>query len=190
MYVVYVLDPGLDWASIWPSTPRAFPVATPHSVSCCLSQMDRVSHLSPSLLSGWLLTNVQINNTTTLYDTHEHTYTVYITSALLFFFLPFVLHLFHFSWQAGWPRPFRSDTCRMLGKCNINLQKRKLPVNATIQVLSLKAHTDLPTYKLSSLCYLTNFINFQNKFNWSSCIVCLLRCRGRLPDTMRRFWKV
>ncbi len=33
-------------------------------------------------------------------DTH-----IYITSALLFFFLPFFLHLLHLSWQAGWSRP-------------------------------------------------------------------------------------
>jgi hypothetical protein len=49
----------------------------------------------------------------------------------------------------------------MLRKFNINLPKRKLPVNAT----SLNAYTDLPTYKRSSVCHLTNFIYFQNKFN-------------------------
>jgi hypothetical protein len=77
-YVLHGLDPGLDWASFWPSIPRAFRVATPHSVSCCLSQMNHVSHLSPPLLSGWLLTNVQVNNITELYDTHGHAYTVYL----------------------------------------------------------------------------------------------------------------
>ncbi len=92
-YVLHGLDPGLDWASFWPSTPYVFHVATSHSESCCLSQMDRVSHLTPSLLSGWLLTNVQ-----------------YITSALLFFFSSFFLHFFNLSWQAGWSRPFLSDT--------------------------------------------------------------------------------
>jgi hypothetical protein len=35
--------------------------------------MDWVSHLTPSLLSGWLLTNVQANNITTLHDTQGHT---------------------------------------------------------------------------------------------------------------------
>jgi hypothetical protein len=31
-YVLHGLDPGLDWASFWPSAPRVFHVATPHSV--------------------------------------------------------------------------------------------------------------------------------------------------------------
>ncbi len=56
--------------------------------------MGRVSHLTPTLLSGWLLTNRQVNNITTLHDTH-----IYITSALLFFL--FFLHFFHSPWQAG-----------------------------------------------------------------------------------------
>jgi hypothetical protein len=89
-YVLHGLDPGLDWASFWPA-PSVFHVATPHSVSCCLSQMDQVSHLTPSLLSGWLITIVQANNTTTLYDTHGHTiYTShrhYFSSFLPSFFL-------------------------------------------------------------------------------------------------------
>ncbi len=78
--IIHGLDPGLDWASFWPFTSCAFRVATPHSVSCCLSQMDRVSHLSPSLLSGWLL---QVNNTTTLYDTHGHAYIHHIGIPIL-----------------------------------------------------------------------------------------------------------
>jgi hypothetical protein len=57
-----------------------------HPVSCCLSQMGRISHLTPSLLSGWLLTNVQENNITMLHDTAGH---IYITSALLFFSSPY-----------------------------------------------------------------------------------------------------
>jgi hypothetical protein len=59
--------------------------------------MGRVSHLTPSVLSGWLLTNRQVNNITTLHNTHgTH---IYITSALLFFL--FFLHFFHSPWQAG-----------------------------------------------------------------------------------------
>ncbi len=86
--VLYGLDPGLDWASFWPSTSRVFHVAMPHLVSCCSSQMGRVSLLTLSLLSGWLLTNVQENNTKTLYDTHGHTYIHHICiTSLLFFFL-------------------------------------------------------------------------------------------------------
>jgi hypothetical protein len=57
-------------------------------VSCCLSQMDRVSHLTPSLLSMWLLINVQANITTMLYDTHGHTYIHHFGITIrLFFFL-------------------------------------------------------------------------------------------------------
>ncbi len=52
------------------------------------------------LLSGWLLTNVQVNITTAIYDT-EHTL-IYITLLLLFMFF---LHFFHSSGQAGCP-PF------------------------------------------------------------------------------------
>jgi hypothetical protein len=37
--------------------------------------MGRVSHLTLSLLSGWLLNNVQVNNIMTLHDTHGHIYT-------------------------------------------------------------------------------------------------------------------
>ncbi len=65
-------------------------VSLTQHASCCHAQpsillfisMGRVSLLTPSLLSGWLLTNVQVNNITTLHDTHKH---LYITSALLFF---------------------------------------------------------------------------------------------------------
>jgi hypothetical protein len=46
------------------------------------------------LQSGWLLTNVQVNNITR--TTYVHT-CIYITLVLLFFFL----HIFHSSWQAG-----------------------------------------------------------------------------------------
>ncbi len=89
--VLHGLDPGLDWTSFWPSTPGVFHVAMPHLVSCCLSQMGRVSHLTPSLLSGWLLTNVQVNNTTTLYDTQGHTYIHHIGITILLFFFLFTL---------------------------------------------------------------------------------------------------
>jgi hypothetical protein len=62
--------------------------------SCCHVQPSillfiskgRVSHLTPSLLSGWLLTNVQVNNITTLHDTHGHMYIHHIGITIL---LPF-----------------------------------------------------------------------------------------------------
>jgi hypothetical protein len=80
-----------------------------YCISCCHASpsillfisLDRISHLMPFLLSGWLLTDVQVNNITTPRDSHR-----YITSALIFFFF---LHFFHPSWQAGWSRPFPSD---------------------------------------------------------------------------------
>jgi hypothetical protein len=60
-------------------------------ISCCHASpsillfipTDWVSHLTPSLLSRWLLTNVQINNTTTLHDTHGHTYIHHIGITIL-----------------------------------------------------------------------------------------------------------
>ncbi len=67
--------------------------------------MGRVSHLTPSLLSGWLLTSVQVNNIIMLDDIHLHTYIYHIDITILLFFL----HFFHSPWQAGWFRPFPSD---------------------------------------------------------------------------------
>jgi hypothetical protein len=61
---------------------------------------------SAFLLSGWLLTNVQVNNITTLHDVCAHMYIHHIGITILFFFL----HLFQSSWQAGWSRPFPLDT--------------------------------------------------------------------------------
>ncbi len=58
------------------------------------------------LLSGRLLTNVQVNNITTLHAICAHMYVHHIGITILLFFL----HIFYSSWQAGWPRPFLSDT--------------------------------------------------------------------------------
>jgi hypothetical protein len=54
---------------------------------------DRISHLTPSLRSGQLLTNVQVNNITTLHGTHGHTYIhhIGITILHLFTLLPLFL---------------------------------------------------------------------------------------------------
>jgi hypothetical protein len=73
-------------------------VAMPSPVSCCLLQRVKF-HTERLLLSGWLLTNVQVNITTTLHDTW-HT-CIYITSALLFILL--YTHLPFF--LAGWLIP-------------------------------------------------------------------------------------
>jgi hypothetical protein len=51
---------------------------------------DQVSHSTPSLLTGWLLTNIQVNNMAALHDTCADTH-IYITLTLLFF--PFFILL-------------------------------------------------------------------------------------------------
>ncbi len=47
---------------------------------------DRVSHITPSLLSERLLTNVQVNNITMQHDTHGHTYIHHIGITILLLF--------------------------------------------------------------------------------------------------------
>jgi hypothetical protein len=65
----------------------------------------QVSH--PCLpLSGWLLTNIQVNIITTLHDM-RHT-CIYITLALIFIF--FFLYIFYFPGQAGCPPLALSNT--------------------------------------------------------------------------------
>ncbi len=80
-YVLHGLVPGLNWAPFWPLPMSMHLVAMPSSVSCCLLQRFKF-HTQRLLLSGWLLTNVQVNITTTLHDTW-HT-CIYIRVALLF----------------------------------------------------------------------------------------------------------
>jgi hypothetical protein len=57
--------------------------------------MGRVSHLTPSLLPGLFLTNVQVNNITTLHDTHGHTFIHHIGITFLLLFL-------HYKYFRGW----------------------------------------------------------------------------------------
>jgi hypothetical protein len=47
---------------------------------------DQVSHITPSLLSERLLTNVQVNNITMQHDTHGHTYIHHIGITILLLF--------------------------------------------------------------------------------------------------------
>ncbi len=85
------IHPSWPWSRLRLSLLLAF-----HSkcIHCChvsssillFIPTERVSHLNPLLLSGWLLTNVQVNNTTTLHDTHRHTYIHHIGITIL---LPF-----------------------------------------------------------------------------------------------------
>ncbi len=118
---LYILEQPSSCSTSWkrPSWPRSrlrlslLLVSLSEHASCHHAQssilliisMDRVSHLTPSLLYRWLLTNVQVNNKTTLHDTHGHTYIHHIGITILLFFL----HFFHSPWQAGWFRPFLSD---------------------------------------------------------------------------------
>ncbi len=97
-YVLHGLVPGLDWASIWPHSMSMHLVATPNPVSCCLLQGFKFHPCF--LLSGWLLTNVQVNITTTLHDTCHTCIYVHHTSITINFFF---LHIFHVPGQAGCP---------------------------------------------------------------------------------------
>ncbi len=98
--LLYILEQRSSWSTsrIRPSWPRSglklSPILTsPYEhASCCHAllgillfiAMVQVSHLAP-LLSGWLLTNIQVNITTTPHNTW---YTcLYITLALLFILL-------------------------------------------------------------------------------------------------------
>jgi hypothetical protein len=92
-YVLHGLNSDLGWASHWSSFSSVFLVCTGPPSILLFVPTDRVSHLTPSLLSGQLLTNVQVNNTAALHDTHGHTY-IHQKSALLFFFSFTLLPLF------------------------------------------------------------------------------------------------
>jgi hypothetical protein len=111
---MYILEQRSSWGTslIRPSWPRSRQrlnpiLASPYEhASCCHAQPGiwlfiTAVQVSPQrlLLSGWLLTNVQVNITTTLHDT-GHTCT-YNTLVLLFIF--FFLHFFHFPGQASCP---------------------------------------------------------------------------------------
>ncbi len=80
------LDPGLDSASFWSPSLSVFLVGHSSSSILLFVPMERVSHPTPSLRSGWLLTNVQVNNITTLHDTQGYTYIHHIGITIL---LPF-----------------------------------------------------------------------------------------------------
>ncbi len=121
-YDLYILEQPSSWSTllICPSWPRSrsrlslLLAFRSTCISCCQVSFsiilffptDRVSHLTPSSLSGWLFTNVQVYNTTMLSDTHRHTYIHHKSITILLSSFLF----FHLSWQAGWSKPFLSDT--------------------------------------------------------------------------------
>jgi hypothetical protein len=85
-YILHGLDQGLDRASFWSPSPNVFLVCHGSSSILLFVPRARVSHLTLSLLTGWLLTNVQVNKITTLHDQHVHTYIHHIGITIL---LPF-----------------------------------------------------------------------------------------------------
>jgi hypothetical protein len=114
IWLLYILEQRSSHGTLWirPSWPRSGlklspALASPHKhASCCLAQPGTLLFIeavqvSPQclLLSGWLLTNVQVNITTALHDTW-HTCR-YITTILLLIF--FFLHFFHFPGKADCP---------------------------------------------------------------------------------------
>jgi hypothetical protein len=74
------------------------------------------------LLSGWLLTNVQVNNTTALHEKCAHMYIHHIGITILLFFL----YIFHSSWQADWSRPIPSDTLTIMNMWHLTIQSSAL----------------------------------------------------------------
>jgi hypothetical protein len=88
-YYSYIREQPSSWGTsrICPSWPRSrlrlslllvslskFLVCHGSSSILLFVSTDRVSHPTPSLRSRRLLTNVQVNNITTLHDTHIYTY--------------------------------------------------------------------------------------------------------------------
>jgi hypothetical protein len=95
-YVLYGLDSGLGRASFWPSTPHAFHVPHPtRYLAACPKWIRFHTYLLHCYLGGFSL--MYKKTTQQRYMTHMETH-IYITSALLFFFLLFFLHLFYLSW--------------------------------------------------------------------------------------------
>jgi hypothetical protein len=98
-YNLYILEQPSSWSTsrIRPSWPPSrlrlslLLVSLSECISCyhvqpsilLLILTDRFSHLTPSLLSGWLLTDIQVNNLTTLHNTHGHIYIHHIGITIL-----------------------------------------------------------------------------------------------------------
>jgi hypothetical protein len=114
-YVLHGLDPGLNWASRWFPFPNILLVCSGPPSVLLFAQMDQVSHSASSLLTGWLLTNVQVNNMAALHDTCTDTHAVYTSHYYYYSFSS--LYFFHSLWHAGWLRPFPSDTVRVTKRC-------------------------------------------------------------------------
>ncbi len=68
-YVLHGLVPGLNWAPFWP-----LPLNIHSSQYLAVSYSGSGFTPNAFLLSGWLLTNVQVNNITTPHDICAHMY--------------------------------------------------------------------------------------------------------------------
>ncbi len=95
--VLHGLDPGLNWATCRFCFLSVFLVCSGPPGILLFVPTDQVSHLTPSLLTGWLLTNVQLNNMATLHGT----FTTYIYTSHCHYYPSSSLYFFHSSWQAG-----------------------------------------------------------------------------------------
>ncbi len=120
MKLLYILEQRISWSTsrirpAWPcSGLRLSPIlASPYEhASCCHAQPGsllfiakvQVSHLAP-LLSGWLVTNVQVNITTTPHNIWAHVlYSIYVHHISITIHSFFFLTHLPFSW-AGWLCP-------------------------------------------------------------------------------------
>ncbi len=97
-YVIHGLVPSSNWAPLWPHPSSMHLVATP-AVSCCLLQRFKF-HTQRLLLSGGLLTNVQVNIITTLHNIWHTSMYIHHISITIHFFFPYI---FHSPGQAGCP---------------------------------------------------------------------------------------
>jgi hypothetical protein len=104
-------------------------------------QMHRVSHLTPSLLSGWLLTDVQVNIITTLHDTHGHTYIHHISNTIL---LPSLTSSPLLGWPAG------SDPSCLIHLVFINYYAITMPLSLFGKCVNINLFVNLPHSKYSA----------------------------------------
>jgi hypothetical protein len=120
--ILYILEWLSSWSSSrirpsWPWSrlelslllvlfPKYIPCliwATRHLAVCS----NRSSFTLNPFIADWgLLTNVQVNNMAMLHGT----YTTHIDTSHRYYYSSSTLYFFHSLWQAGWSRPFPSDT--------------------------------------------------------------------------------
>ncbi len=162
-YVLHGLILGIDWAPFWPLLASMYLVATPNPVFNCILTTVQVSP-QRLLLSGWLLTNVQVNITTVLHDASTHVQYIHQTSTTIHVLL--YVHFFHASGQAGYPSFPLSVTNTyfyLFSHININLLKYfhkflKLFRNAA-DVFNPRNLGNFPNYSRCVICCIFNMFN-------------------------------